>query len=414
VFGAVTYPNDNIGIHQLRHLGLPGAIILLGIVWVIAFGVSALHSRIPWTPPRSIRSPWAMALALVVACAFGWMFLSLSNHFINRDGLALFDKIVNDVAAHGAHVTHDEMLELYVHSRLYDYANHSWGWSVGRTYQVASALSGAAFVLVLLFLAPSMAPRSRIAFVGLVLSCGFIQLFFGDVENYTMVTVMILLFIAMAHLFLEGRIPLWTPAGALSLALGFHLLCGWLLPALAYLFVFSWRHGRRRDTAIGLAALVLPISALFVFFHFHGLPIERLWESSHVGGLGGNYARELAPMNVAYHLGMLNVLLLLWPSIVMLPALIYFNRLGADPMSRFLELAALSMVVFTFTWKAQLGIFEDWNLYAPGMVPGAILVARSLSGLPRAPVKSAIITALILTASLHTFAWVVSNHLGRP
>jgi hypothetical protein len=48
------------------------------------------------------------------------------------------------------------------------------------------------------------------------------------------------------------------------------------------------------------------------------------------------------------------------------------------------------------------------------MIPGAILVARSLSGLPRAPVKSAIITALILTASLHTFAWVVSNHLGRP
>src|SRR5258706_1366819 len=75
VFVAVTYPNDNIGIHQLRHLGLPGAILLLGIVWVISLGVSGLHSRISWTPPPGIRSPSSIALALVVACSFGWMFL---------------------------------------------------------------------------------------------------------------------------------------------------------------------------------------------------------------------------------------------------------------------------------------------------------------------------------------------------
>lgn len=414
MLGVATYPNDSIGLHQLRHVGLPRAVGLFAVIWAVALGASAVVLRHRSTARPSWGRARTILFALLLAGACGWMFLSWSNHYINRDGLALFAKIPNDVADHGAHVTHDEMLELYVHSRLYFYANRLFGWSVGRCYQVASALSGAVFVFILVLMSGALAPRSRVTFVGLILSCGFVQLFFGDVENYTMVAVAILFYLAMADRYLEGSVRLWVPSACFSLALGFHLLSGWLLPSLVYLFSRPRSRNRLRETTLGAAALVLPMAALLLFFHFHGLPIQRLWESSHVGGMGGNYAREIAPLDLRYHWGMFNVMLLLCPIVVVAPTLLYFKRFGADPASRFLQFAASSMLVFTFVWRAQLGIMEDWNLFAPGFIPMAILVSRGLSRVDRSPLQIAATTAWILTASLHTYVWVLSNHFARP
>jgi hypothetical protein len=414
VLGTATYPNDNIGIHQLRRLGVPVVVGLFVAVWIIALGISAFTSRRPPEVQSPRRKRWTLPLALLAACACYWIFMSFSNHYINHDGVALFGKIPRDVADHGAHITHDEMLDLYVHSRLYYYANKSLGWSVGRCYQVTSALSGAVFVLTLILVAPVMAPRSRFAFVGLILCCGFVQLFFCDVECYTMVTAALLIYLVMAQQFLRNRVPLWAPAGALSLAMGFHLLSAWFLPSLVYLFLVARDRRRAGELVAGAVALALPMASLLAFFNFHGLPIQLLWKSSHAGGMGGDYARELAPLDLGYHWGMLNVLLLLWPTAIMLPALAYFKRLTVDSMSRFLLIASVSMIVFTFAWKAQLGIFEDWNLFAPGVAPGAILVSRSLCELDPSQGRALVIAALILTASLHTFAWVLSNHFMWP
>jgi hypothetical protein len=195
--------------------------------------------------------------------------------------------------------------------------------------------------------------------------------------------------------------------------MGFHLLSGWLLPSLLYLFWRSTGPHRLRQISLGAAALVFPMAGLLAFFHFHGLPIQRLWESSHVGGVGG-YGQEIAPLDLGYTWGMANVVLLLCPILSVAPALLVSRRLGTDAVSRFLQIGAASMVAFAFIWRAQLGIFEDWNLFAPGMVVVAILISRSLSAPRQSRVQEAATMALMLSAALHTAIWVVSNHLAVP
>jgi hypothetical protein len=410
LLGAAGYPNPSLGLNQLGHLGLPKAAATLAAVWIVALGFTAVSFRFRpgfrWRIP-----PWlGVALSVLAAAASVWAFLTFVNHYINRDGLNLFAKIRNGVAERGSFVTHDEMLELYLHSRLYAWANQAFGWSVGRCYQVASAAAGGAFVLLLLLAAPRWAPRGRIAFAALILSCGFVQLFFGDVENYSWVTVWILAYLLAAEACLNRGVPLWAPSLCLSLAMGFHMLAGWLLPSLGYLFLHCRKEGRGRELPAGAVAWVLPIAWLLVFFHFSGLPIQRLWQSSHLSGMGGHYGKELAPLDLAYHWGILNALLLLWPTAVLLPALAAFRRPGADPLSRFLWIAAGAMIVFTFVWRAELGLPEDWNLYAPGMVPPAMLTARGLCRLPGSAARTLLLTALALTAAAHTYTWVLSNH----
>jgi hypothetical protein len=267
-------------------------------------------------------------------------------------------------------------------------------------------------VWTLLQLSRGAAPGRRLAYLALVSGCGYWQLFFGDIENYSLVAAFILLYLAAARGHLEGRVPLWAPGLLLSIAIGFHLLAGWLLPSLGYLFARSLARRRARSLAAGVAALVLPLVALLVYFDGHGLPLERLFDSSHASGMGGHYDRYLAPASPRYFGGIINVLLLLAPPVIVLPALAACRRLGEDPFSRFLQVAAASMLVFAFVWRAQLGVYEDWNLLAPGMIPVTLLLAQILAGPDRAELERRAARALALSGLAHSAAWIAANHLA--
>ncbi|HSQ51373.1 MAG TPA: hypothetical protein VLL94_08910 [Nitrospiraceae bacterium] len=412
LIGIATSPSRFFGVNQLRHVGILGSILLFAAFWTYALRLPASESprRIPQKAHPEALTEWPLALLLAALGAA--IFFLLGSNTLNPDGTALLEKIPRDVASHGAHVTHDEMLELFIHSRVYLHASRMFGWSVAETYKVLSALSGGVFLLILCRMSGSLAPGARVTFVGMVLAGGYLQVFFGDVENYTLVASLILLYIVCARSHLLKETPLWVPTIVLSAAIAFHLLAGWLLPSWLYLLLRSLR---RRELSAGLwsmAALALPLVGVLVFFHFHGLPIQRLLDSSHVSGMGGHYARYIAPLQVRYFGGLLNVILLLLPVIVVLPALAYFRRLGDDPYSRFLQVATISMLVFIAIWRAQLGVYNDWNLFAPGMIPIALLVAQSLYGIEGLPRKRVILVVLTLTAAAHSLAWIVGNHFG--
>jgi hypothetical protein len=67
-------------------------------------------------------------------------------------------KFEADVPRVGAHLTHDEVLELFLHSRS-GTTTHQWGgWSVVFSYQVVSCLAGGALRYGMLRLAPRLAP----------------------------------------------------------------------------------------------------------------------------------------------------------------------------------------------------------------------------------------------------------------
>lgn len=184
-----------------------------------------------------------------------------------------------------------------------------------------------------------MRKKRQVEFLALALCGSYVQLFFGDVENYSLVTVLILAYLVLCWWFVAGRIPLWIPCLALSLAICFHLVAGWLLPSLVYLVLQARREGRRVPILALTATLVLPVGGLLVYLHFHGLPIQRLFDSSHLSGMGGHYERYIPRLRARYFGGLINTVFLLIPTVVMLPVLAWLGQLGSDTYSRFLQVA---------------------------------------------------------------------------
>jgi len=373
----------------------------IAVVIAAAVGLAVLNPRLPEIRP---------AAAVVCAAAAAPVFFLLRTNWLNGDGNALTPKFERDVPLVGAHLSHDELLEFFVHSRFWDYTHRWWGWSVVFSYSVLSCAAGCAFVYVLCRAARRFAPERTWLFLAGVVSGAYMQLFFGDVENYTITAVLILIYVVAACRFLDGELPLRVPAIALAVAACFHLEAGWLLPSAVYLAAVSRsRTGSMRDawqSAAGAAAL---IAVVFVYFHFNGLPLGRFFSS---------YAGQALRFKDVFSFGMprsyfgdeLTVLLRLCPAIaILLPACAALRHDASEP-SRFLAIAAVSMLLIQGVWKSQLGVFDDWNLYSAGALLSAIVIWRYVSADAAALLPRIAATVLAGAGAWQSYAWIAANH----
>jgi len=346
----------------------------------------------------------------VASFLFFLVFLSLKNEFINQDGLAFTRKFMDNVPTIGVFVTHDEMLEFYLHSRFWYYTNLLFGWSVTYSYQFLSAFAGGVFVFILLVFSAEVMPKQFLESFFLMISGGFMQLFFGDVENYSLVSVVILLYFLLAYLFVKGKVKIIAPSMMLSLAMCFHLLAGWLLPSLVYLWIISARRKEYSQLMIGLASYVLVFLLTLLFLHFHGLPIRSLYYRSHAFGHGGHILEMLTRPSLEYYWQLINLLFLMFPALLMFIPLLTFKRIDASPFNVFMILSTLFMLAFMFTWNAMLGVYNDWNLFAPCAIPLSILWWYNFVRISNLKYKTGICLGIFSTSMLHSYSWIISNH----
>jgi hypothetical protein len=387
------------------------ALVMIAIDAPSAVGIAlALAAAIVlgWANPRvSVNSQLA---AVLIALASGPVFFYLRTHVLNQDGTMLTPKFERDVPLLGAHLTHDELLELFMHSRIWYYTHRWWNWSVVYSYQVVSCVAGSLFVYGLLRLARRLAPDRTWLFLLGALSGGYMQLFFGDAENYTVTAAIVVLYVLAACRFIARDGPLWVPIAVLAIAMCFHLEAGWLLPSAAYLSAVSRvRTGGLREASRSAAIGAAIIASVFVYFHFNGLPLWRFF-SSHAGhALRANGVFAIG-MPRRYYLDQLNLLVLLCPAAALLLPFAVWRRRPADEVTAFLAVAVVSMLLFQLIWKAQLGVFDDWNLYAMGAVLTALLIWRYAAMAAVTPLMRIAAAALAAVGCLHTYAWIIANH----
>jgi len=401
------------GVSEFWHLGLS----------VEALGVGAVLMMVLWTGrhPDTFdalllqggretgRIRWWQYLVLAVVSFL--VFFLLRNQFINQDGLAFAGKFIHDVPLRGAHVTHDEMWELYLHSRFWVLTHRAFGWSVPFSYQVFSCAAGAGFVVLLVHLARRMSGVHWRLLVLAVVSGGVMQLFFGDVENYTVTSMLIMGYLLAGWLTATGRISSLIPALVLSVAMTFHLLAGWLLPSLVFLFYLDWQRDHRMVVLAGMTGGLAIFGGTLFFFATHGLPLRDFFYNSHALGHGGHLFWNIAKPSPGYEAELINLLLLLFPGALMMVPLLAWHRIRREPGNIFLGLAASFMLVFMFTWKADMGVYQDWNLYAPVALPVSLLCWYSFLRIDGLRYRRRIFVALVGLGFLHTYTWIISNHL---
>ena len=356
------------------------------------------------------------------------IFFALRNEFVNSDGIMFRWTVPLRATQTGVAVNFDEMWESYLHGWFWYVTNQLFGWSVRLSYQVASSVAGGLFLIWAWLYARRLLPHMALPFVLLLLSGGYMQLFFGDVEHYTLVGVVIAVYYLVSLRFLQGEQHLAVPSAVLSLAMTFHLLAGFLLLSLAYLYAVAIRKRLYAQIASGILAF---LAIFFLTMFLLGKPFDEIYQ----GQWGASAAREALRAGVAnltgatdveqsgrwawfafdaYHWEQYNLLAQLFPANVLVVLLLAGRRIKMDPINLHLMAACLGMAIFQFCYKALLPVGYDWNLYANAAIPMAILVWRNLLNAQDLRYKAELILAWFLLSSAHSYAWIVANHQFAP
>ena len=353
-------------------------------------------------------------------------------------------------------------LSIFIHAQLWLLINPIPGVGVDTLYAVSSVLAGVGSVYVLLLLSDALGRdwAEKAAIFGLVITAGAVQLFFGYVENYTIISLGLLLTLYLGVLCLRGQISLIWPSLSLALTNAFHPSTLVIWPGLAYV---AWRVAHRQSSTQGKLAqwarLILPpvlvFAGLAVLMTAGGHGPRALLTDDRPGGADGipfvplfqtttewQYYTMFSP---AHLLDWANEHFLISPVgiftlLLALAIIASRSRLARHArresesgttihhspddtgIIRFLSIASLAYLLLTFVWNPDYGGRRDWDLFAPTAfvytLLAAYLLTRSWPDRPtpaRAECSLAWAALLLVAASaLHTVAWIYYNTIPWP
>ncbi len=393
----------------------------LTVLWA-GFSRAETSIRLPGFP----RSRWAQGLIALMSLPL--FFAGRVVHTRWGDAYLL----VHGIAHPDVQLTYNWQapLDIFLHARLYQLGERLWGWSDALpAYWWISSLAGGVAVWVLLQLAADVGRNEleRWAIFGIMATLGAIQLFFGYPENYTIISLLILLYLWLSWRYLQGKSSLWSASVVLALALGFHPSTLVLQPSL---WVLAYIKHKNEDSQIKdlIAPLIVPplvvVMGTFTLMSAGGRGADAFLGSEAPGG--GDH-RWLVPLfditsdweyytmfSRSHLIEFINQQLLTAPftlPLLLVLTLGFWSRLPRDSYSLFLLVAAFCYVMLTWVWNPDYGGQRDWDLFAPAAWPATLLavywITRAISGATLT--RAALI--IVVVQLVHTAAWVYSNTL---
>jgi len=294
------------------------------------------------------------------------------------------------------------------------------GLSLEGTARAASVLAGVVYCATCVPLARVLGRDDveRSVILGMLITPGFLQLFFGYVETYALPTAALLLFVGSGVMAIRGAVRAWVPAVVLGVLIPIHLVTLAVLPSLLFLAVPARdgepgpipRDAGRRALGVGLALVVA--AALLAGIGFS----PSAWRATRsaanllplLGTPGFTQAYRLG--SPAHLLDVVNQYLLVIPAALLVLPLVRPRSVLADPELRFVLAAAAGPVAFTVLANPEIGAFRDWDVFSLAGVPLALAAALVL--VRRVPDRERLAHAgllVIVAAAVHTAAWVGVN-----
>lgn len=359
------------------------------------------------------RLGWAGRVALPLAAAAAVLIVLRCQNFYLGDSFHLINAIPKGLLLHW-----NEPLDILAHALAYRaLAALSGAGSAEGAYAALSILAGLAYLFVPGRMAATLGLEgaARGLFVGMMLSCGAVQLYFGYAESYTLCSLALTLYLAAALRHLRQGSGVALPALLAGLAICFHPLTLSLGPSGLYLALA--RPGRARSLATAAFFAALPVALLALGMTLAGHGLGRIGSTDLPGGgdhdmlvplwQAGTRFERVTLFSGRHLLDVLNQIVLISP--LALPMLALGRWPRKDPAAVFLALAAGGMLLFLFLWNPDLGAARDWDLFAPVAFPltalAAYLFARPLQG--RDLEDAAVIYPL--ASALVTAAWIAGN-----
>ena len=348
----------------------------------------------------------------------GFFVFSSARHFLG-DGYVLLGKL-------DAEYWHDKNrapLTYALIGTLHSLGSVLWE-TAENTYRLYSYISGTLYVLLSFPIAAALGKNGleRSIFLAFLLTAGFVQQFFGYVENYALYLPGLLLYLFLGQRTFEDRLSLAVPALLLGMLVAFHRVLAFMGPSLLYLAYrdFRRRHGRipswKNTLATTAGLCCLPLSAAF-FLALSGVGFEAYTQLPRDGEFlplfeQPGYNAQYRIFSFQHLLDFVNLQLLSAPAACMAIFLVRTIHPGSQA---FLTISAAIPLFFTFLAKPNLGAFRDWDVLSLAALP--LTLWMSIAFVERIRSREQLIHGAVLicgSAALHTFLWIGVNASAEP
>lgn len=405
MYSAYISKEPRYGFNQLRHIEPVTVAALLAVAAASLVLARRLGLRLPGTEP--VRPAKAAFHAGAVALVFIPVFLLLRNGFVNDDGLDYTFNMLAGIRDVGL----DEMLTMVTVNSLWRALGEASGHTPFDAYAFFSAGMGFVFMFFAVLLACRETGRRWPVMVLLLVSGGFMQVFFGDVENYAGVMALCMAYIWSAREFLEERVSILLPGMLLVLSACMHLLALCLLPAHLLLCCTAWRRGPKWLVFVSAALMAVTFLLVLLLAAGEGMDLRNIHNSHIMGsGTGVTTIHMLAAPSVTYYNAVTSVLFLLFPFWWVPVLLALTGNMRNDGFNRFLTAASLGFLALAYIWRLNLRPYFDWNLVAITAVPASVLTWRNLLLMRHDALLSKAVLFMVVTGGLHSYSWIAANH----
>ncbi len=411
-------PDALWGVDFLVYLPAPVqvAFVLLSILLFIPGfrrQVRACVRRLPLAIWGRRRRIWITRVLILLIALAAFVALSSARHFLG-DGYLLLRKL-------GADTFQDQSRAplTFAFIRELHHAGRAFWETPENTYRIYSYASGVFYVL-LSFPVASALGRNRLEMsvvLAVLLTTGYMQLFFGYVENFALYMPGLLLYLLLGLQTQKSGRHLYAPAIVLGLLLALHQAFAVFGPSLLVLAYSTWRKRQQtvstsKNTAATVAALCcVPVSTA-VLLGLSGIGFE-----GYLVRMGGRnflplFAEpglhsEYRVFSLAHLLDFSNQQLLAAPVACMACVLLRKRDLRHQP---FLFIAAVFPLFFTFLARPEIGVFRDWDIFSLPALPLTLWVATAL--MARIHAREPLFhSGFILcgSAAFHTLFWIGLN-----
>ena len=292
-----------------------------------------------------------------------------------------------------------EWLDGFIHLMVFRTATRlTASWTPEFTYAAISVLCGGVSIFVSLKLASFLGKNGfqKTVIFFFLITLGSVQLFFGYVESYTILQVMLLAYIWFSARCLAGKNSIYPALLTLVISIGLHITSLMYVPSFIYLLArrrtfqapsgseATFSAGKQKGRSGGKTELKKTLSNAFVFaalivavffivfwVYFSAVRLEKSGKGMFFVPLRGTATYPFSMFSLAHLSEYINQLLLLSP--LGISFIFFFLFLGIrhksfrtggkleDMMINFLYLSSLAGLVYLFVINFTLGS-ADWDL----------------------------------------------------
>jgi len=341
------------------------------------------------------------SLAMVVILGAAFYLLRTRIHFLG-DGYNLLANLASDEPIVKLRNLGETLARQFVYSLLEgDNSQRSL-----TAYRIVSISGGLFFTVTVLVCARLLfdSLRDRILFSLGMLSGGYMLLFFGYAEHYSLFVPVVGLFALMGLLVTRGKLNRFWILMPLGISVFLHIFGVILVPAAAYVLLRDTKLTAAWDRlafwARAAMGLLVCLGATIVFYHYY--TTQFFFRFSFVPIIEDQFTLQGYTMFSLKHLADVgNLLFMLFPGILVSAAYLIGVRVKIrekDSDYVFLLILLVTSLVVVSGFDPKLGMPRDWDLFAfcgiPLVMCGFYMVLRSAAGARMAFLAASLATLL--------------------